>query len=496
MNIEIKNLTFSYGDQLIFDKADINVDDGWHLGLVGRNGRGKTTLLKILQGELPISSPLNSRKTFVYFPQELTDTSNLTLYLLQELADFEQWQLERELTLLSVNTEDVLWRPFDSLSGGEQTKCLLALLFLDGERNFPLIDEPTNHLDLSSRQIVADYLKKKSGFIVVSHDRNFLNQVTDHTLAIERQKISLYQGNFAIYEQEKKLRDDFELTENSKLRKEISRLKETAREKEEWSKNLEATKSRKKRGFDSETKRVDKGFIGRKAASMMKKSKNLEQRMHKDISEKEKLLKNLEFISPLAMCFRADHHRVLVSCEHFSLGYSSLLFEPVSFEMERGQIVALTGVNGAGKSSFVQALTGGFSGQMSGKFTIPRTITISRVRQIYDNRGALKDFAQAEKLDYELFLSNLKKLGLEREVFRQPIETMSQGQQKKVELAKSLSQEAQLYVWDEPLNYLDVFNQEQIAELLMSVKPSMILIEHDQAFIAKVCDKIVELHKI
>lgn len=123
---------------------------------------------------------------------KITDrNSQLTYYVLNELAEFEQWKLERELSLLKVDLE-ILWRPFGSLSGGEQTKCLLAILFLD-EDNFPLIDEPTNHLDLESRKIVADYLQKKSGFIVVSHDRNFLDEVCDHTLAIERQQIVLYQ---------------------------------------------------------------------------------------------------------------------------------------------------------------------------------------------------------------------------------------------------------------------------------------------------------------
>lgn len=272
-NIEFKDLTFGYGDNLIFNHAQINIDDRWKLGLVGRNGRGKSTLLNLLQGKLTTDSTILTDKNFVYFPQLLTEEelidennfknqnvhddpsveslsvkitdrkSQLTYYVLNELAEFEQWKLERELSLLKVDLE-ILWRPFESLSGGEQTKCLLAILFLD-EANFPLIDEPTNHLDMESRKIVAAYLKKKSGFIVVSHDRHFLDQVCDHILAIERQQIILYQGNFSTYEQEKQLRDDFELAEDEKLRKDISRLKKTAREKEDWSRNLEATKSRK-----------------------------------------------------------------------------------------------------------------------------------------------------------------------------------------------------------------------------------------------------------
>ncbi|MDR0300533.1 MAG: ATP-binding cassette domain-containing protein [Streptococcaceae bacterium] len=493
-NIEIKNLNFSYADRLIFDKANINIDDSWHLGLVGRNGRGKTTLLKLLSGKLEGSSPIKTAKKFVYFPQEITDSEQLTIYALQELAGFEDWQLKRELTLLDTDL-DVLWRPFRSLSGGEQSKCLLAILFLDKD-NFPLIDEPTNHLDLASRLKVANYLKKKSGFILVSHDRDFLNRSVDHVLAIEREKIQLYQGNFSMYETEKKLRDDFEYIENEKLKRDILRLQKTAREKESWSRKLEASKSRKKRGFDTETKRVDKGYIGAKATSMMQKSMNLQKRMKQEIVDKEKLLKNLEITEQLKMNFKSDFHKSFIRFENFSLGYERPLFREFSAELKAGEILVIKGENGIGKSSLINYLFGKFDGKIFGKAEVQSGIQISYVRQFYENKGFLTDFAEKENLDYEQFLSNLKKLGLERETFHLPIEQMSQGQQKKVEVAKALSQTAQLYIWDEVLNYLDVFNQQQTTELLKSVKAPMLIVEHDQAFMDEVATKIVELRKI
>ncbi len=493
-NIEVKNLSFAYGAETIFDDAQINIDTHWKLGLVGRNGRGKTTLLRILQGKIPAEFSVKTNKNFVYFPQDLTGVSNQTFELLQALVEVEQWELERELTMLKVDL-DVLWRPFNSLSGGEQTKCLLAVLFLDKE-NFPLIDEPTNHLDLASRALVANYLQKKTGFILVSHDRAFLDIVCDHILAIERRQIVLYQGNFTTYEMEKKRRDEFELAEDNRLRKDILRLKQTAREKEAWSRNLEATKSRGKRGFDSETKGVDKGFIGHKAASMMQKSKNLEHRMDKEISDKENLLHNLEKIGDLAMNFIPTHHKNLLRVERFSLGFNDeKLFEPVSFELNRGDILALTGENGTGKSSFIRYLQEKFTGNSSGKIELAHGLSISYVEQLFEHKGNLRDFAKKNHLDLELFLSNLKKLGLERSAFSQNIENLSQGQQKKVELARALSQPAQLYIWDEPLNYLDVFNHEQISKLLCSVKPTMLLVEHDSRFIEEVADKIVNLQK-
>ena len=202
-------MSFGYADSMIFEDVTVTFDASWKLALVGRNGRGKTTLMKLLLGELPYAGRIQSDVNFVYFPQTIVDKTQLTKFILDELYDAPDWQIHRELNLLGL-PEDILWRPFDTLSGGEQTKVLLAGLFLD-EANFPLIDEPTNHLDVASRAKIANYLKRsKSGYIVVSHDRQFLDEVTDHLLAIERNGLELIAANFSTYGQQKKQRDDFE----------------------------------------------------------------------------------------------------------------------------------------------------------------------------------------------------------------------------------------------------------------------------------------------
>lgn len=161
-NISINHLTFGFDSQerLLFEDANLNLDIQWKLGLIGRNGRGKTTLLRLLLNELPYSGSITHEQQFVYFPLTVADDQQLTLFVLQESGEFEQWRLERELNLLQLDPE-VLWRPFATLSGGEQTKVLLARLFVD-EENFPLIDEPTNHLDVTARQHVARYLQQKN----------------------------------------------------------------------------------------------------------------------------------------------------------------------------------------------------------------------------------------------------------------------------------------------------------------------------------------------
>lgn len=495
--IEIKQLSFEYGGQTtpLFDHAELNLDTGWKLGLVGRNGRGKTTLLKLLQGLLPYTGTIQHSLDFVYFPQKLQDKTQLTFYVLTELGNFEQWEIERELNLLGVDP-DILWRPFDSLSGGEKTKVLLAQLFTD-EQHFPLIDEPTNHLDIAGREQVATYLnRKRQGYIVVSHDRFFLDQVVDHILAIDKTKLRLYQGNFSTYEEQKRLQDEFEQAQNEKLQREIGRLKQTAAEKAEWSRSREGDKAKKRTGFiDTEKRRVNKGAVGADAARTMKRSKAIVQRLNTQVTEKEKLLKDIEYVEPLRISYQPSHHRQLLRVEDLTLRYTEPLFQPLTFEVNQGEQVALVGRNGSGKSSIIQALLGTFTGEVTGTIYLP-PVTVSYVRQNYeDNRGSLQSFAEENQLDYQDFLWNLQKLGMEREVFTQLIEQMSMGQRKKVELAKSLATPAELFIWDEPLNYLDVFNHQQIEALLLDVRPTLLVVDHDQSFLQKVATRQIQLEQ-
>mgnify|MGYP004468417709 CR=1 FL=1 len=491
--ITIKHLNFAYDGQTpLFSDANFYLDTNWHLGLVGRNGRGKTTLLRLLQGQLDYTGELSVPVALTYFPQPITDPSQLTLYALQETNDFEQWQLERELNLMGM-TPDLLWRPYAELSGGEQTKVRLALLFTDTE-HFALIDEPTNHLDGASRALVADYLKRKSGFIVISHDRHFLDQVTDHTLAIDRQQITLYQGNYATYADAKANQDASERAEDQKLRRDIQRLEQTAAEKARWS----ASREKDKYG-DRHVKNSggipDKGFIGARAARVMQKHKNLERRMDNEIAAKSELLNNIESVAPLTINTLPDHHSVYIHADQLQLGHDGTpLFAPISFDVLPGERVALVGPNGIGKSSVLRALAGHFTGEGTGTLTQPQ-LALSWVRQQIDNRGTLAAFATARHLDYQALLNNLKKLGLERASFTTPIELMSMGQQKKVELAASLVTPANLLIWDEPLNYLDLYNQDQLADSILQSRPTMLFVEHDADFIAKVATKVIKLNQ-
>ena len=174
--IQIKNLTFSYGSDLLFDHVSLNLDTSWKLGLIGRNGKGKTTFLKLLLRKLDYQGTIYSKEEFSYFPYEIRNPEDLVINIASSLCpDIYEWQIIQEFSRLKLK-EEILYQPFNTLSNGEQTKVLLALLFLK-ENQFLLIDEPTNYLDIEGKEVGCNYLRSKSGFILVAHDRYFLDKV-------------------------------------------------------------------------------------------------------------------------------------------------------------------------------------------------------------------------------------------------------------------------------------------------------------------------------
>lgn len=495
-NIKISNLSFKYSDSIenIFNNLNLDLDSSWKLGLVGRNGRGKTTFLNLLQGKLQGTGAIQSKLEFNYFPLNVKNKEQLTLYALEEHVQFDQWELERELNLMQVDT-NLIWQPFNTLSGGEQTKVLLALSFINKDA-FPLIDEPTNHLDEKSRIQVVRYLQKHSqGYIVVSHDRDFLNQITNHILAIEHTEIHLYQGNYASYEDTKEKRDKFNQEKNEKLRGQIKALNESRQRIKGYS--LQSENNKKASAHKNEIHAdINKGFFGHKAAKIMKRSKNIERRMDKDIQDRKGLMTNVESVPELEMNFQPNYHSTLLETRHLDLKVKDKkLFKDLNLIIRNRGIVSLEGKNGAGKSTFLKSILNKSTDvTYQGILNLTNGLRVSYLPQDFvEYSGTLVEFSQKEHLSYEKILNVLRKMGFPRSSFETRIEEMSIGQQKRVSIAKSLVEEADFYLWDEPANYLDVFNQDQLIDVLRKTKPAMLLVEHDEYFISQVASKRIEL---
>ncbi len=488
--IKVTNLTFSYDSNPdnIFDNVSFIIDTDWKLGFVGRNGKGKTTFLKLLQGKLDYKGEIKSNVNFDYFPFEVTNPS-LSSYKIAEnyCNSYELWKLEREVSLLNMSI-DILNRPYNTLSKGEQTKILLAILFIN-ENNYLLIDEPTNHLDIEARYAVAKYLNKKKGFILVSHDRTFLDNCVDHILSINRADIKIEKGNFSSWYENKTRQDNYELVENEKLKKDIAKLTASAKKTASWADKVEESKYNMT--WDGP---IDKGYIGHKAAKMMKRSIVAQNRKEKAIEEKSKLLKNLETVEDLKIKPLLNRKGHLIEAHNLKIKYDNkTILSNVSFYLEDGDRLQIKGKNGSGKSSIIKLILKD-NIRYEGDLHIQSGIKISYVSQETTNlTGSLEKYIKDNNIDETLFKTILRKMDFEREQFEKPIDSYSEGQKKKILLAKSICDQANIYIWDEPLNYIDIFSRMQIEKLIKDNNLTLIFVEHDATFASNIATKTIEL---
>ncbi len=492
--ISIQNLTFGYDGSYdnVFENVSFQIDTDWKLGFTGRNGRGKTTFLKLLMGKYEYRGTISSNMEFDYFPFEVNDKSQFAIDIIKEkayLEDYDYWKIHKELSFLDID-EEILYRPFNSLSGGEQAKILLVSLFLK-ENSFLLIDEPTNHLDIKAREIVSNYLKSKKGFILVSHDRNFLDNCIDHILSINKTNIEIQKGNFSSWYENKQRQDNFEMAKNEKLKKDIERLESSAKQSARWSNKVEKSKH----GTRNSGLRPDRGYIGHKAAKMMKRSKNMEVRKQSAIEEKSNLLKNIESASELKIHFLKHTPTRLLSLKGVSLFYGSKeICSNISFEVNQDDRIALYGKNGCGKSTILKFINGNDKIKSTGNFEKASNLKISYVSQDTSHlTGNLNDFAKSENIDESLFKTILRKLDFSRTQFEKDISDFSGGQKKKVLIAKSLCEQAHLYLWDEPLNFIDILSRIQIENLILKFRPTILFVEHDKTFSEKIATKILKI---
>lgn len=526
--ISVSNLTFCYEGSFdnIFENVSFLIDTDWKLGFIGRNGKGKTTFLNLLTGQLSdYQGHISASTIFDYFPYHITEEQmeqSFAEFMDQLKPECELWRVICELEKLHLETE-VLYRPFRTLSHGERTKAMLAILF-SGENDFLLVDEPTNHLDQDSRDIVKEYLRQKKGFILVSHDRDLLDACIDHVLVLNRSTIEVQSGNFSSWWENKNRMDAFHEAENEKHKKEIRRLNKAAERTSEWADKNESTKI----GYDP-VKEHDRctgtrAYIGAKTKKMQSRRTQMEKRIADEIEQKEGLLQDIERPADLKVMPMQHHKEVLIAARGYGIAYRveqkdndaaeadnigcKEVFRNFNFELKRGERVFLHGENGCGKSSLIKAILArstpdgqdaGEADQISvmqetGTLTIASGLVISYINQDTSHlKGTLKEYSGKNDLDESLFLAILRQLDLERVQFAKKIEEYSEGQKKKVLIAASLLKQAHLYIWDEPLNYIDVFSRIQIENLLLTYQPTMLIVEHDVRFREKIATRVVEM---
>ena len=492
--IQVSNLSFSYEDSydMIFENVSFQIDTDWKLGFTGRNGRGKTTFLKLLLGEYEYSGSITASVKFDYFPFPVEDMTMDTMGVIEGLGyEIPFWKIQKEINQLDLD-DGILYREFGTLSNGERTKVLLAALFSQ-DNHFLLIDEPTNHLDREARMQVSRYLNTKKGFILVSHDRAFLDTCVDHILAVNKSGIEVQKGNFTDWYQNKQRKDQYELAENERLKKDIRRLGEAARKSRSWADRAEASKIGRK-PEDKGNFFAERAYIGEKSRRMQQRRKNLERRQEQALEEKKGLLKDLESIESLRLEPLSYYKKQIAALDDVEIRYGErTVCEHISFCVEQGDRIVLQGKNGCGKSSLLKLLLGELK-PASGRVTVGSGAVISYVPQDTSFlKGNLKDYARECGIEESLFKALLRKLDFTRTQFEKNMESFSEGQKKKVLIARSLCEKAHLYIWDEPLNFIDIYSRMQIEELILGTEFTLLFVEHDGAFCEKIADRCVTI---
>jgi lincosamide and streptogramin A transport system ATP-binding/permease protein len=511
--INVSNLTFRYegSSDNIFEDVSFRIDTDWKLGFIGRNGKGKTTFLNLLLGKHEYLGNIHASTVFDYFPYEMTreQMNHCSADMIEErMPDIELWKVICELEGLQLDAE-ILYRPFHTLSQGEQTKVMLSMLFAR-DNYFLLIDEPTNHLDTMSRNVVKEYLRSKKGYILVSHDRDLLDSCVDHVLILNRNSINIEKGNFTSWWENKEKRDLFEKTENEKHLQEIAKLKKASLQTSLWANKNESTKIGTNPTKEHDRKINARSYIGSKTKKMESRRKQIEQRMVREILQKEELLKDIEKSIDLKVKTLTHHKEVYVRAQEYHLSYIENnqkcdVLKAFNMEIHRGERILLQGANGCGKSSFIQAVlrAGQYHKDRNdddrnmkevGILDVASGLIISYINQDTSFlRGSLSKYLDENNLEESLIKAILRQLDFDRVQFEKNIEEYSMGQKKKLLLASSLMRQAHLYIWDEPFNHIDIFSRIQIENLIMNYQPTMLLVEHDPLFGEKVATRVVNM---
>jgi len=511
-----QNMTFEFGARVILEDATWHIQPGEHIGLIGYNGTGKSTLLKLLAGEYTASGGTveRSRSTSIgYLHQDLLsfDTSDSILKVAMGAFDkvltveneLEQLVQEMELEekagkpqseqLLNTytdklhemdlldgynihhKTEEVLQglgfsnahlkRPYHEFSGGWRMRVLLAKMILQ-KPDLLLLDEPTNHLDLPSIEWLEKYLKNYQGSVViVSHDKYFLDRMVDKIVELYQQDLHFYNGNYSFYEKEKEMRISIQ-------QKAYENQKDYIRQQERFIERFKA-KASKAAAAQSAMKRLDK--IDR--------------------------IENVEMERPdMRIQFRIDRSpgKLLVQLKDASKNFGdNQIILHAEAEIERGDKIALIGANGKGKSTVLRIVAGTepFTGErIWGHHVDASFYAQHQLESLNLNDSVLEEMKQAGSGKNELELRTLLGCFLfSGDDVDKKIKVLSGGEKARVALAKTIAGKANFLLLDEPTNHLDIHSCELLAEALNKYEGSYILVSHDRYFISKTANKIWEI---
>lgn len=505
--ISITNLSYFIGGRALYENANMFVKPKDKIGLIGLNGRGKSTLLKIINGEYKIDSGTISKSndcTIGFLNQDLlsyqTEDSILTVAMgaFKEVVTIER-QLEAIIKKLETEYSDELvekmsklqekydhldgysiqskaeevlegigfatadlHRPLKQFSGGWRMRVMLAKLLLE-KPSLLMLDEPTNHLDLPSIEWVENYLRNYDGaVIIVSHDRTFLDNVITKTVDVTQQQLVTYEGNYSFYLKEKELRQEIQ---QGAYENQQQKIRQTERFIERF--KAKATKARQVQSRVKALERMD---------------------MIEEVVDDTAAV-NFRFK------FKQQPGRYIITLKDVSKSYGPLeILKNTSINIERGDKIALIGANGKGKSTLLRIIAGEepIDGERIMGFNVIRAFYAQhQLESLHVENEILEEMLQAGSGKPEQELRNVLGCFLfsDEDVFKK-IKVLSGGEKSRVALAKTLISEANFLLLDEPTNHLDFISENILIQALQQYLGSFVVVSHNRHFVSQVANKI------
>jgi ATP-binding cassette, subfamily F, member 3 len=505
-----EGISKTFGDRTVLDSVGLELRRGDHVALVGPNGAGKTTLLRILTGQQPSDAgtvSLPSKGTVGYLEQHPTFNSGQTVWsvateavgdivalaseveqvghqlaeasdpaeherLLERLdylqarlqhSDAYHWEHRVERTLEGLGfTRAWFERPANSLSGGQQNRLMLAYLLLQ-EPELMILDEPNNHLDIESTEWLESTLATWPGaFLLVSHDRFFLDQVTNEVLELVDGKLDRFRGNYSAYVRQKAERLEVQRRTFEKQKEEIEKLEDFIRRHHAGQKSTQAEDRRKK------LERIE-------------------------LVEQPREIVTPKFRFPEA----ARCGDIVLRCQDLKKGFDHVLFEKLSFQIERGQRFAILGSNGSGKSTLLKCLLGEIQPD-AGSVTLGTNVRIGYFDQLLKQLDLELEPLEAVRVPHRELVDKQRRdilaaFGLAGEVVNKPMRMLSGGERNRVMLARLSALEANVLVLDEPTNHLDLWSRQALEAAIRAFDGTVLLVTHDRYLVNAVADHVLVL---
>ncbi|MBP7854639.1 ATP-binding cassette domain-containing protein [Candidatus Babeliales bacterium] len=507
--IFVKDVSLQYGEQILFDDISCTINKTDRIGLVGRNGAGKSTFLKLLDGKIGIdagSIQMQKGSKIAYMPQEVVIASNKNVLdeTLSALSDLYAMHDEKEKLFLKIQDDaneidmiryselehELLERNFEGkrvqaelmleglgfdakkqamgvheLSVGWRMRIVLAKLLLQ-DADFYLFDEPTNHLDLSAKTWFLNFLKSGDfGYLLVCHDRYFLDKVCDITFELSLGKLTIYHGNYTYYITQKEIR----------------------------SQHLQQAYEQQQREIKHKQRIIDKFKAGTRASAAQSMMKALDKIEKIELDQQVKTMTLKLQVPP-----RAGQY--VLTVKNVSFGFDRPLFDQVSFEIQREDKVALIAPNGTGKTTLFNLIAQKLPMQR-GSIQLGYNVTTALFDQDQEkvldpNKTILQEVSdslpQVPESKIRAVLGALLFSGDDVYKFTK---VLSGGERNRVAMAKVVLSNANFFLLDEPTNHLDIESKEVILQGLKSFEGTILFVSHDQDFVNRLATKIIELHE-